>query len=636
MKKNFLIFLIFFSINIFAQPLINKGSVIKSNYPAGGIQGKFIGFEANNLSAGGYSGAYFVVGTDTIWIYNLGGIMYLKDKNYTKTLGTLGPTGATGVTGVTGATGDTGIQGVTGATGLTGATGETGSIGVTGATGITGATGVTGVTGVTGGNAASFGSILVQRYNKNDTLITNIDLLANITLFPNSDSAAVFINAGTYTATGNLARDGFKYTIEKGATIIATTDTLFDFSGYLTTKPIIILGEGNIQAKYGFVRYSNGAANYKDVIIGKHTVITTNAKCIEVKYYNDVKIESKITCSGLECISLINGKSTSNLVFNCELINTSATTTIYALDIAGDYKTCIYNGNITATLARCLQVAPAATVNSFIFNGNMYGVLDVRAATFTGVATNSFIMNGKIVLGDYYFNAFTCNLNINASDCITYFTGKSTINVTADCRFLYIYGDGSASYVSVSGNIKLSGASGKILCLGAYTGATITSDATIISTSATETLFPLLANDAKLYFRGILNTGTNNNCYVNTSTNAYIFIDGRIIGNNTAGLININTSTVQLGANAKITNSNTGAGASCIDINSGSGGKLIINGGSLKTTNAAGINVNDKPATIVNYGNWFVSVAHSVIGGSGSWTETITGGGQEIVDTDVE
>jgi len=149
----------------------------------------------------------------------------------------------------------------------------------------------------------SFNHIVVNRPNKLDTIIKNINLLANTTLFPKGFYATVY--PGTYTATVNLSRDSCTIDCKNNVIINkSNSGALFHFDG--TNGDFNLLGLATINTVDTLFVFNNPTTytTRGNMVIEAKKLKTTSTDCIYIscQELSSLRIRSDITCSGGRCI----------------------------------------------------------------------------------------------------------------------------------------------------------------------------------------------------------------------------------------------------------------------------------------------------------------------------------------------
>lgn len=359
-------------------------------------------------------------------------------------------------------------------------------------------------------SSANWGKIQVLRKAKNDTTIatSNIDILADTTVFLPADSNIFNFMGGNYVATKNIFTRTSRYYAEY-PTKIRTTGAfvLFDATG-INTNQLIIEGHFYGQCDYGFIEHFSNRANVKYSILIDSCISTNKANLylrnnltkstayikghFKSSYSTNCYIDFQNTTQNevsdkIEISTYYTGNSTNaSIVDNrncllkvmCKQENTSAMNNIYVSDggIIGCSNLEFINQNVAASIG-VNYIEARGNVNAIInqnngrldvvcadyrygaqsFNINLYNV-DFRPlnsynnAVFIGKLANSQI---NVISG-----SVSGNNVINFVGDITDMVGTKIPIIVASGQTLNLTGNIYAAYghtISISGNLNING-----------------------------------------------------------------------------------------------------------------------------------------------------------------------------------
>jgi hypothetical protein len=308
-----------------------------------------------------------------------------------------------------------------------------------------------------------YNKIVAIRPNNHDTSFSDIDLIANTTLFKGRTSFEVY--PGNYTTSVNLVRDSCSLYFHSGATITKTTvGAIFDYSAI--TSGCDILGHGTFIATTNCqnIAYcvSPNLIDYK-LIFEADSVVSTNkglflnstnmlkikiGTCIisggnALQLYGgnlnaDVNISKLVVTGGiaLELGKLVTG--TTNCTFNGTYVNS---TTYGFYNNAGNVLNinCPYINGTTAAVYNYASGAGIATIN---IHGSVYGKTNVTGGyVYGGQHYYIDISGGSINASSLYLSSLlfrltqtggTSNIYINA---VTWYP---RINISAGVSNIFI------------------------------------------------------------------------------------------------------------------------------------------------------------------------------------------------------
>jgi hypothetical protein len=456
----------------------------------------------------------------------------------------------------------------------------------------------------------------------------------------------VIVDAGAYTENNNLIKNGVSIHFMAGAVVTTTkVGALFDVTG--VSSDVLITGDGkflltnelfdltntttcsNIYIEYSVCENTGANPIFDLTTSNKYTgTLTINGKVRTYSSANRVvsnvwrasnilKIIGGYYGSGAaECFYFMS-QSQVYLTIDCNYIYT-AHATLYAL-----YAHTLSSGNINikamaiqGTKAFYFAQNPSSSKTSLNVNANIEGACDLQVtsnniesfnANFYGSINGAFGITGTATKHGF--------INI-------YSNTHSTITLSSDV-VLNIYG---RTY-----GIVLTQSNGVINMYGAMYG-----DQTTVNTN----LGTITGGILNIYGEVVIEGGT----YL-TRTMTYLLINGGEVYN--YGRWYMNNASAFLGGGELVTlqsgkfgnfgymkNNCASANSYCVEVTGNS--TLIHNGGRfiLNTSGAGSSSIYNAASTLTikNYNNYFTNIARS---GAGTYTETITDGGTEIVDTDV-
>ena len=494
-----------------------------------------------------------------------------------------------------------------------------------------------------------FGWITIERYHKPTHYMNGIyiDSLANTTAYPDADSCHVVFSAGYYHPTANIARQTMSWHFEGGSYIYkSTAGYLFDFNalGNDRIKPCTITGDGVFNCAYGIVYFyqQNYSFGFTFSCSKKWQSRSTNATAITG--LTSSYISGNIKSSGGSCVKCT-GYQADKTVLDGTFQNTTSDKTIDILpnqyvnmDIRGELINsstgyCVgstfgqvnINANISATNAVYLS-----TDAYFNFNGNLSGNIYINTASSDHLLAtfNGTFINGTLTL-DGQVNFLRSTVSIHGS--------YSNYNfVVGDDQRLAVTGDliypANGITVATTGVLDFTG---NVYVYDGYsisqTAGTINWRGSIGARANYCWNYALSGGIANFYADVTANSTTASPLTITSTGRANIY--GKWTEKYPISLSGGKLKIVSTGQINNVTNAADSTGAGII-VNASS--TFLHDGGIITVTNSSANSIYNragKTLTIRNYNNYFTNHTR---GGTGTYTETITGSGTEIVDPDTE
>lgn len=490
--------------------------------------------------------------------------------------------------------------------------------------------------------------VVAYRYNKKDTTfygkgggdaaiayaIAHPSVVYFITSFADT------LNATTnwcYPITGVTGTKAIGW--EFRGTFINNTVTGYLFD-YRNVTDFSVLGNAIISGSGGgFGTVSRGNQTY---IIDAHfdKILTTGAYPAFNTYGDNggASVSSSMKFSGSYASSssavTVYNELPARVDYNIAVIDNTGNNTVYITGSNAQFTNIVFNGamitNQTSNYAVWVENYTGASdsrdpsvffntkikcTNTFLGSGSIEGNVSIDAiygAASLGTTETNY--RSYVTLGDCDKSAITMNGNLNLlikGNCTetsvtqtaknTFdFNGSGWANVTVNHADAVFNNHSTMSYYSnaVGGNMTV-------------TAGQANNYGKIISDNAAGTASHAIT----------VNGGRFNN---------YGMIDWYQTGGVAAYSIFTLSASGIIYNSGRIENHNTGA--TSYVINQTGNGTFIHDGGQLIGNGTYSINNPSSTLTIKNYNNYFTNIAR---GGAGTYTETITGGGTEIIDTDV-
>ena len=459
----------------------------------------------------------------------------------------------------------------------------------------------------------------------------------------------VIVDAGVYTETNTISKDGVRLHGMNGAVVTKTTSGgLFNITGY--TNDFIVTGDFTFNTTNQLLYVSSSTTNnpYLEYYKASNTAatlieatalngnITINGKYISqssggivINTYGGTTYRANLLLLGGDYIStadvavqfgaILSSGAGVNGTFKCRNIETT-NASYYALQIFPD-------GASTTNPAKIQIDCDIKGTKALYF----HRVSNANSNRAVIININGNI-NGNIVIGSANNIALTFNGNIN--NC-TYTEGINTTygvifngNIS-NSTFTFAYNNSTINGNIYQSIINVSAYKTQINGLYYYDApenTTNTAHSTITGGSIE------LNGYAYLIITGSGNERRSSHFYINGGklvVNGKIEALGLYDTDVTTMAIKLNSGILRLNGNGSIVAGNGSTGLyRCVEVSGNS--TYIHNGGSMFSVDC--INNAASVLTIKNYNNYFTNVARS---GAGTYTETITGGGTEVVDTDV-
>ncbi len=446
----------------------------------------------------------------------------------------------------------------------------------------------------------------------------------------------VIVDAGAYTETNTISKDGVRLHFMNGAVVTKTTaGALFDITG--STNNFYLTGDGEFNTVNEFVNCTSFSGSVIDLEYSKASNTGVGKKLINIDVAGlvaDVYINGKIKSessggnviykyTGTGITSIKGGIYSNTSAYDCLYIGgygtMAANPTPSAISASASASNASYKGiYITGLTSQKFGNINAKKIDKLYINGEFNGSINGEVGVYTEnnsikhITFNNVVGTATIIAtqGSYNFmsrwdvltltggatvNLFGTNLNLGelitqSAGIINHYGTIEPWNTTENRRLFNITGGTLRNYgtISVSGGLYLTRRVSYCLINGAT---------------------------AKVINYGIWDCP-------NPASNA--FLGG-------GELIQLQAGTFE--NRGYMRNRCEGNGGYCIRVTGNStfihdGGRMILN------PNYAGSSIYNAASTLTikNYNNYFTNIARS---GAGTYTETITGGGTEVVDTDV-
>ncbi|MEO8088037.1 MAG: hypothetical protein ABI763_14535 [Bacteroidota bacterium] len=501
--------------------------------------------------------------------------------------------------------------------------------------------GVAGADGVIGPAGPSATDTLVQRIAVNGWLNglrihqTFTDTLDSVLTM--IDSGSVDVYRGFYPVSSTLTKDNIVWTFHDGANVTSNmTDPLFDMNGYI--HDVRIDGQGTFFLNGSFLSRHNGTGI--NVFVNFRAVKSIADTCIVLRYLEDTLKMVVIKGNALHCENYptMFMSYTQQNYFNLNVDSvTSTQSSVLIWSVLGNGAYPFHTGNITIQAGLFKTDSPTEYAVYIDYLGQ-----DFTVGTFNDlISYNVARTKGSktIYIGHLGFQ----------------YTLQTQGIFTGQCDFNFNNGEHTIASAFVDATISLGGF--KTLFTGFIYDCTFNVGATStvgFSNFMRKTTFTINGPGSRAYFPSHMDI-TKTGVFINAG--AEVFMNGRMA--DTSGVV-INTGgklilkgTIQSnswhsypivlaggtfelcsgGRILQVDNSSTYNAGISVTENS----TFIHDGGTIVVPSIAGaqsISVDaGKTLTVRNYNNYFTNKAR---GGAGTFAETISGGGTEIVDLDVE
>ena len=485
------------------------------------------------------------------------------------------------------------------------------------------------------GGGTNYANILIVDPNGNDSTgakgdITKPYLTIEAAVAAATSGCTVIINPGFYTVNTNIAKDGIAYYFYDGTNTTKTTaNPLFDYSLIATTSDITINGGGIFNCTYGFFKRTNNVNIINNILLSFKKVTVTNANAItnDGSSIKKIKVNGDITCSGGIGYSSY-GVYCEYCELNGNYLGTSSSNNIFLVNYAPDYYDSINKLNINS-----YNTSSGWAIYLYGGKNSITGNLIATGSLLT--ANESLTtMNGNIV-GTIYGATDSSHPSLifnGAFDgvCHVPANGFFTFNLTDNVIYLPWARGGSPSFENSGGFLTINGS----IYQGNYPVERV-----LLTSNAATSKTHIYANIRATYLAG----------------NLYVISDGQVFDNSNIFTYNASTAGIDISGGEYIFTGHFQNSAPTSNITI-SAGKFYLNGGTLITNGTNCINVTNnatfkhsggilncttncittaisKTLTIRNYNNYYTNYER---GGAGTYTETITGGGTEIVDINVD